>query len=333
MSPLLDSILLRQIPDHLAAGVSSGDYKVYGSIIRSVSQGGIVGHLQETSALSSMLGKGVFGLPELAGQAVSIVQNEQIKAAVSVVQSLQLANLAVGVATIGVSVAGTALLALQIRRVEAKVDELLPQLDALVRGVDSLRRERIAEDFTRLRTLADLLDECWLLAGAAAEWRAIARDAHFLADSFERRTRELFETMRSDRLAGEPFTEGFALASSLRITARLAAGDDEAARKAAESRVEILRALGTGVQLAPLVLQSMSTVSESAGTEQWRDQLDRQTDQLRPLVVAARHREISAAATNLTLDEIHRQGIAGRDWLDAARSEHENPLLFLPSSS
>ena len=112
---------------------------------------------------------------------------------------------------------------------------ILPFRDALVRGVDSLRRERIAEDFTRLRTLADLLDECWLLAGAAAEWRAIARDAHFLADSFERRTRELFETLRSDRLAGEPFTEGFARASSLRITARLAAGDDEAARKASEA--------------------------------------------------------------------------------------------------
>lgn len=124
----LSHVVLREVPAELLAGVSSGEYRVAGSIIQSVSSGRVVGHLQETSAISSLLNLSPFGLPQMAMDAVTVVQNEQIKAAISVVQSLQIANLAVSGIGIGVSVAGAAILAKRIARVEEKVDAILPNL-------------------------------------------------------------------------------------------------------------------------------------------------------------------------------------------------------------
>lgn len=323
----LANTLLREIPGHLLAGVASGEYRVSGSIIQSVTSGTIVGHLQETSALSSLLSSGPLALPQLALEAVSVVQNEQIKAAIAVVQSLQVANLALSGISIGVSIAGTALLARRIARVEQKVDAILPGLAAIARGIEGLRAERIAEDFTRLRTLADQVEEAWLPSATHTEWMAIARDSHFLADSFERRARDLGDA--GDRLCGEPFVDAYALASGLRITARLAAGQDDMARQAATARTHSLLALGEPVRLGRLVL-SAEPDDDLAATPQWQERMDRRTEDFRSVVKLARERELAAAASAETLEELARQEISGRDWLEASRSEDSSPLLFLP---
>jgi|CXWL01.1.fsa_nt_gi hypothetical protein len=323
----LANTLLREIPGHLLAGVASGEYRVSGSIIQSVTSGRIVGHLQETSALSSLLSSGPLGLPQLALEAVSVVQNEQIKAAIAVVQSLQVANLALSGISIGVSIAGTALLARRIARVEQKVDAILPGLAAIARGIEGLRTERIAEDFTRLRTLADQVEEAWLPSATHTEWTAIARDSHFLADSFERRARDVDDA--SDRLCGEPFVDAYPLASGLRITARLAAGQDNMARQAATARTHTLLALGEPVRLGRLVLAA-SPGNDLAATPQWQERMDQRTEDFRTIVKSARERELAAAASAETLEELARQEISGRDWLEASRSEDSSPLLFLP---
>jgi hypothetical protein len=330
MIGLLSSKLLREIPERLLAGVQSGDYRVYGSVIRSVSSGRFVGHLQETSALSPLLGSTPAGLPLAAIEAVGVVQNEQIKGALAVVQSLQTAGLALEAVSIGVSIAGTAVLAQKIGRVERKVDEILPTLALLAQGIEGLRSERIAEDFTRLRTLAEQVEEAWLPSATNAEWTAIARESHFLADSFERRARDLGRP--SDQLSSEPFADAYSLASGLRVTARLAAGQDDMARHAASARTQTLVELGRSVHLGRLALANLPDKA-IAGTPQWQDQLDRRLDDFSSAVAWTRERELAAAATSETLDELAKQEISGRDWLLASRSEDKTPLLFLPATT
>lgn len=331
MSFFPSDILLRQVPAALKAGFKSGDYRIYGSIIRSTSKRRIVGHLQETSALTSLLAKGPFAFGDLAAQGVILIQNEQIKSAIETVRSLQAAGLALSAVSIGVSVAGTAILAHRIGQVEQKVDALIPRLEELARGIEVLRRERIAEDFTRLRTLADQIDECWLLEYAQPEWRSLAREAHFLSSSFARRAGELIEQGGVDFLNSEPFTDAFALAASLRVTARLAAGDDEAARAAASERADCLVDLGRPLKLPSLVLQTMRNFVDCAGSPAWNERLEQTVADFQPSLEIARHREVDAAATVLTLEALAEQGISGRDWLAAARSEITSPLLFLRS--
>lgn len=335
---MIASLLLREVPAQLLSGVGSGEYKVYGSIIRSAANGRIVGHLKETSGLTRLAGAALTqGVPgfgtavDLAGYTVSYVQNEQIKAAVNVVQNLQIANLAVSAAGIGVSVAGFAVLAAKIGRVEAKVDALGDQLDAIARGVAFLKRDRIAEDFTRLRTAAQMLDEAWLLSDPLPQWRLVAEEAIFLSNQFERRALELLDD-NPDPIPAEPFLEALAFASSARVQARLASGEDAVARKAAEEGALMLMRAGDRLRLGQAAVAGALQAAAPVGTQDWSEALDQRAKALRDNISAARAREAAAVGSALTLEELGQRAISGRAWLEEARAETEAPLLFLPVS-
>lgn len=117
------------------------------------------------------------------------------------------------------------------------------------------------------------------------------------------------------------------LASGLRVTARLAIGQDDMARSAAIARTHTLLEFDTPRKLGRLVLEKISY--DAAGSPEWKDQLDQNAAELSSLVTSSRARELSVAASAETLQELERQKISGREWLEAARAERENPLLFL----
>lgn len=336
---MITTMLLREIPPALVSGVQTGDYKVYGSIIRSVTTGRIVGHVQETSGLTNLAGRALTGgLPgidtavDLVGHSVSYVQNEQIKAAVAVVQNLQTANLAVSAVGIGVSVAGFAVLAAKIGRVEDKVEALGDRLDAISRGIEFLRRDRIAEDFTRLRSVMQRLDEAWLLGDPVPQWRSVGEEAIFLSNQFERRAHELLDNC-PDPLPALPFLDALAFASSARVQARLASGDDSAARKAATEGAEALVQAGDKVRVARTAVASALSGDTVPGTSAWGEAVASATSQLKEAVAGVRAQEAAAVGSALTLEELDRQGIKGRAWLEEARHETGAPLLYLPSAA
>lgn len=333
----MGALLLRQVPEHLLARVSSGELKVYGSIIRSLTSGRIVAHLQETSALAHAAGSllsAPASLPlqganlaiDAVGHSVSYAQNEQIKSAVSMLQSMQVLDLALGVAAIGVSVAGFAILSKKLARTEAKVEALHSRLDELARGIELIRRERLTEDFVRLRTAIEQLDEAWVLTDGATQWRQVANEAHFLANQFARRAGELLDAAPADLPAIDPFLEALALSANIRITARMAADDDAAARLAARDGAAALSVIGERLRLGEAALSTIGG-QVPGGTTAWSDRLAIVSDEYRPLVDCARAREAAAAATCLTIEELGKQGISTRVWLETAREEHESPLL------
>jgi hypothetical protein len=336
---LLAGVLLREVPEHLAAGVSSGEFRVYGSIIRSLTSGRIVGHLQETSALTDMAGV-LLGAPaslplqasgltiDAIGHTVSYVQNEQIKAALGVVQTMQAANLVLGAAAIGISIAGFAILSKKLSHVERKVDALDSKLDQLAGGIELIRRDRIAEDFVRLRTALEQLDEAWLLGDPVGQWRSVANETHFLANQFYRRAAELGQIDVANFSLAEPFIEALAIAANARVTARMAANDDAASQRAAEEGAAALATLGEYAQLGKGALAALDR-SVAPATLEWSNALEVAADGLRPAVEQARMREAAAAATCLTIETLRERRIPGRTWLEAAREEQEAPLLCL----
>ncbi len=326
----LAGVLLREIPTELLAGVNSGSYRVFGSIIRSSSTGRIVGHLQETSALSHLIGLGPLNAVSLIGDAIGIVQNEQIKSAIEVMRSLQLTNLALSTVAIGVSVASTAILLRKLSALESKVDALQAELASVTAAIQHLRQDRIEEDFTRLATLIAQLDECWTLSNPETEWRAIARESHFLADSFARRATE-FLTPDKVPLVAVPFIDAFGLASATRVTARMACNDLAAAREAAHMSAVELISLGKEIQLGPLALERARSNSDDMGSPAWTAFIDQSELEFQSSVATMRQRETAAAATVLTIEHIQRTDLSGRDWLQAARTEQHSPLLFLPA--
>lgn len=104
------------------------------------------------------------------------------------------------------------------------------------------------------------------------------------------------------------------------------------ARQAATARTHTLLALGEPVRLARLVLAA-EPEADLAATPQWQERMDQRTEDFRTIVKSARERELAAAATVETLEELARQEVSGRDWLEASRSEDSSPLLFLPVGS
>ncbi len=326
---LLGNTLLREVPSNLLEGVARGEFRVCGSVIQSATSGRIIGHLQETSALASILPSlSLTGLPNLAAQGVAIVQNEQIKTSLKFLETLQLANLAATGVSIGVSVAGTALLLDRISRIQTRVDAIARSLDDISSKIEDLRNESIADDFTRLNTLSNQVEEAWLPSSTSDDWKAIARDAHFLAEKFKRRAFELRET--STPLMGETFLQAYALASSLRVTARLGAGQDDMALQAAVGSAETLASFGANLNVATLALAQ--TKIKDGDLAQMQVDLAAAMDQLNPIVSMVRQRELAAAATVEILQELDVRQIRGKDWLLASRAETQNPVLFLPVS-
>lgn len=336
MQSILGTKLLRQIPEHLVAAVQSGDMQVYGSIIRSVTTGRITGHLQETSGLASLVSQ-VPAAPldaanigiDLIGHTASYIQGEQIKAAIGHLQHLGLAMSALTVVGIGVSVAGFVILSAKIDRVEAKVEAMADRLDRLAHGVDALHRARIVDDLTRLRTAAQQMEEAWHLGEPVSQWRLVAQDCHSLANSFERHATEMLANPIDTGLEVEPMLEALALAVATRTSARLAAGDEMVARQAASEGAETLIKLGASIRPAEIALHRVRTSGVEPASPEWKETLERASDEMRPRMAAIRSRERAAAATTATLVELEHQNISGRAWLEAARSEHETPLLCL----
>jgi hypothetical protein len=326
----LASVLLRELPPQLVDGVRSGDYRIYGSIVRSVSKGKIVGHLQETSALSKIAGQGPMAIPSLVGNAITAIQNEQIKDGIKVLKSLHLTNLAFNMVSIGVSVAGTALMMGKMIEIEKDVNLLGDVLRGVKANTDQLLHDRLSEDFVRLKTLFAQLDECWDLRDPSSEWRSIAREAHFLSDNFARRARAVI-SVQSDSTHALPFLDAFALASATRVTARLACDDVDAAFRAAQMSASELVELGRGYQPSLMVLADADRHAEEIGTPVWTKRIDQAATELASSIGLLRERERAAAASVVTIDYIRRMNFSGREWLQAARMERDSPLIYFPS--
>ena len=344
LKAILSDVLLRQIPDNLRAGIATGDYKLYGSIICSVSQGRIVGHLQETSGITKVV-ESILTVPMAAplqganlavnvvGHAASFVQNQQIKAAVANLQNLQLAGLALGVVGIGISVVGFAILSSKIQRVETKVEAIGDKLDALGLKIQALGREAIGEDIVRLRTAAQRMDEGWQLDAPEAQWRDVAKEMHFLQNNFSRRADDVRNGNGvADLASADPFVEALALASAVRVSARLAAGDELVAREAAHEGAMLLAQHGRRFRLADTALADLRTRKSEAATPNWGVALAQAAQAARPMIEAMRTREAAAASTSLTLTELGERQISGRAWMEAARAETEAPYLFLATA-
>ena len=339
-------VLLRQVPPELADAVHAGAIKLFGSILRDPVTGRIAGFLQETGAapkLMKALGSAsvldatpvgaAMRVADLGMGAAGLVQGEQIKAQLRLVSQLQIGNLLLTGAGIGVSLAGFAIMAAKIDAVGRKVDGLVDRLDALARSVEALRHDRIGEHLAELKTVAERYEEGWLPGGSDRHWRDTATDAHRLANHFARLATEVSQRAPDDLPSADPFLEALALAITLRINARLAAGDDAIALAAAEAGAQSLIEQGDRRQLARAAISRTSNDAATPGSPEWIDSLTTSTDTLRRSVDAARAREAACVSAAFMLQDLATRGIPGRRLLEEARDETDDGVKLLVTGS
>lgn len=325
------------VPAHLLAAHASNEVAVFGSIIKSLSTGQIVGHLQQSASLTntmSLIGTGPIGaaatLVDVGAQAVTIVQNEQIKQALGALQHLQIANLALTGLGIGVSVAGFAIMSAKIDKVNRRLDGIAEQLERLAMSLDDLKLEYIRSDLDRLRTACEQADEAWTLIDPLPQWRAAAETLHHLQNAFGRRAARLMATPDTAPDLRDCCVDAFGLAGSTRVAVRLAMNEMPVAIATSRTYAAELQRLTGDLGAANFLAEGLAaTKPESAPLERLAAfELHRPAAERRATFV--REREVLAATQALTIAQLHASGISGRSWLEQARTTQEPFICLSP---
>ncbi|MEO6093250.1 MAG: hypothetical protein ABIT04_11820 [Novosphingobium sp.] len=242
-----------------------------------------------------------------------------------------LANLALGAAGIGVSVVGFGIMSAKLGVVQRSIHALADQLESVRDKIDRLRQDAIDADFSELKSLAELYDECWQLDGSARaeqQWHRIQQDALVFQNRFADRAQKLLSNSTSNVHAADTMMDAVALASSLRVASLVACNEATLARSAANESSRQVESLTGKIGLAELA-GGATAPSAEPGTPAYELTLGSAREAARPLLRKLREREAAVATRAAPLDSLEKLGIAPKAWLAAARDEKEEPLLFL----
>lgn len=338
---MIGELFLRQIPVALQAGVKSGEYGVFGGVVRSRITGQIAGHLQEAGGLSRLaetLGSGPAAPLKLVGDTIQIVQNQQIKGGIvrleqgmAMLNQLQVASLALGAVGIGVSVAGFAVMSYKIERLRRDVHALGDKMDRVIALIENDRAERLADSIVVLEELSRSLDQRWSLSDSAATsgWLRDADEARQLgALFFGRAKRLLVERPLAVEEAG-PLLDAMTMASSLRIAAHSLAGEPRAAIRVANDDAERTIRLTSHIGATDLARSRLVEWQKGAGTAEGEEALDQVEFAARAAALRLRRREAAAATRAAPLLTLEARQLDARDWLRSAHEEQDDALLFL----
>lgn len=328
MASVDETIYQFVVPDRLKPLLEAGKLIRRGALLIDPSGpgSGIVAHLQETSAFARIAASAwnpiSVGLQavDLATGAVNVVQNEQIKRRIDVMQlalgtmqNLQIAGLIGSVASIGVSAAGTML--------------ILERIETLKKGMQRIEGEIHAfRDEWRMADLLGLLDRATTHvrrvdnAKQSADSAAILRNAeqalHEVFVALSRRGRDLTERREIAVIALRTIVDGMVVAGDARTKALFLLDDGRLAASFARER------MGEHMSMArraprDLLVRRLRDVEDA------------------PLVAAALSSSIDEVRYRIAsvpplLASLNAHSVKPSEFLAASEAETDAPLMFLP---
>jgi hypothetical protein len=321
----------------------SGQLAVYGSTIRNVATGQIAGFLQETRGLSKIadiVAGGPSAPLKLIGNGIQIIQNEQIKGGIAHLQQgidmlnhLQVANLALSAAGIGVSAIGFVVISRKIDGVREEVRALGAKLDRLLDEFARDRTESLNDMLDELCGLAERIDTRWTMSADKAEagWHRDADAADSLGNFFSGRARRLLDA-RPDAIAeATPLLDASAMASGLRVGALALSGETSAAISVARDDAVRLERLTGSIGAADLARAWITQSGWQIGsaTTNSNDALALTMKDASAAAASLRAREATAVTRAAPLIALQKKLVHARNWLGAARDEEASPLLLM----
>lgn len=331
--------LLYEIPLALQQAISSGQAGLVGAIIKDNATGQILGHVQQTGVLQSVLSSVASG----AGNSfsplgmVAVVQNEALRQGVAalqhgmvLMQGLQYATLAVSGLGLGIAIAGHGVTL-------ARLNAISGQLALLDKAVAQVTQDRRDDDLHGL--LADLRADVGnvdLLATMNAP-RDAATQLHLSLDRAGNRLEEHFRRASDiDGLESMPLEQLdrlWSLAAAIRLCREAAmealfVADELAAvtqrgEAVIERQLDLLRGLAPD-RFARLVARSDAdfvTMGDRYQTALARAHI--LTDGIR----GGLHATVAQIGIASTLQA---EGLSGTDYVRKLRQEDKAELLYLP---
>lgn len=342
IADILAEVLVRQVPGHLQAGLADGSCRIFGSIIKDVATGRVLGHLQEAAPLAKLVGDALNPMGIALGPALDVaglVQGEvvrqgvaQLQRGVATLTTIGLGNLAFSAAGIGVSVVGFAVVSAKIERLRRSVSAMGDRLEQIGDRIDQLSRDIVDIDFVEIQALAKSHDEAWWLSASAAEtrWHDVARAALSYQSRFEMRADRILQQGMDRYLLADPFLDAASMASGLRVASLAACNEVAAAQAAAADGARGIERLTGGIGLADLGRVERAKLRASPGSTQWAVAQARASQAVGPIIQKIRQREAAAATRAAPLARLGDWGMSSREWLERARSEKEDAFLYLP---
>lgn len=320
-----------EIPLQFLGQYHAGEVARYGTVLKHVSSGKIVGHLQQTGLFDHVLGNAVSGVGQVVQSGTSpinlltglgtVIQNEQIKGKltsltdmVSGLQTLGLVSSIASIAGIGVTVASTAILMQRIKR----VDDSIGRMEGQIAGVaEHLKKTDIHK---ALRKVNDTMEKL-----AEAPFRRTEAGTRKVLDDVE-------ENLRSG------FNE---LVDGARVVINLEVLDEELLRTliagiatcaAAQSKTLIwLDELPVALNRAKTQSSKLSDLARAMPLDMMQTKLGGDAESAARLSTDLRELRAVAADRPSFCERLSQLEVSGPDYLAQAQERDDAPVVMLPS--
>lgn len=250
-------------------------------------------------------------------------------------ESIGIANLALNAVGVGVSVVGFGVMNAKLGQVQGAIHAIADRIDSISDKIDRLRQDAIDTDFSDLLSLTGMYEEGWGLAETASaqrQWHRVQQDALVIQNRFANRAQKLLQVTSANLDAADPMLDAVALASGLRVASLVACNESNLARSIANDSSRQIESLTGAIGLVEMTAHA-DLLGARAGTVDYDLAMANAREAARPLLRKLREREAASATRALPLVTLEEHGISPKAWLEAARSEEEAPLLFLPSGA
>lgn len=331
--------LLYEIPLQLQALIGSQQASLVGAIIKDNTTGQILGHVQQASGLTSMLGNAAGGVLSSGFSPLgmmSVVQNEQIRQGVAelqngmiLMQNLQYGTLALSGLGLGVSIAGFAATLARLKAIEARLEALETAVDQVTqdRREDDLKGvfADIAADLQNVETLSDRRDpqrvaEQLQLSLARATRRI---EQHFLRET-DLSSQSSIPIEHLDRLW--TLAAAIRLCQEASIQALFAADELEVAQRLGQFELE--RQIALLQSLSPDILSRLVSRSEK-DLEAARGLRQKALGQARLLTDGIRGGVLALAGQVSIANTLRAEETTGIDYIRQIKIEAKAPLVCL----
>ena len=317
------------IPSKFNPGVATGEIIRHGALLKDASTGRILAHVQETGGLQNLLQKALssplLGPLEFVMDLATIVQNEQIKSELAIMQSmlgriqaLQLATMVTSVAGIGVTVASTAII---LRRLKAIDDTLKSIEEEIVRLRSELKANELQGVLTDVRVQVERMGEVDDRQDPRPVVQIVEGELHRYFNYLCNGIRVAVEAVSiddesenkiDDRLL-KSLLAGLALCGSTQFRALFWLDDKKTVRSRAHLQLNKLHELA---MLMPRDVLERKLVGGGTTAEH--------------ISQIASDIRMQIASTHFLAEQLTQMNKSGRQYLEQAKQEETQPLLLLP---
>lgn len=305
------------IPARFMPGLNSGELVRYGSILKDATSGQIVGHLQETSALQSLIRTGSSFDPTGATGLIGIAQNAAIshklnamQAMMGTLQSLQIATLVSSVAGMGVTAATAAII---LHRIKG-IDQAIERIEGTIVDLPSKWHEMyLRKTLGTLKTAIERMQEAELRPDAESVVRDEEAQLNYVFDELYDGICNIVVQARVDAGLLKSLLAGLALCGGAQIKALIWFDMKDAAEHRARRQCAKLEDLAFRMPRHVMAKRLNGGAEQAIG-------ISKDCSEIR----------LRAASQPDLVRTLARRGIHGREFIDRIQSEENEPLLILP---